>query len=70
MLGPGEDDNTQIWPLPSQSTQSGNNNHAVDSEGYRVQGDLNWASKDKQEPLGEITTEGIMYTKAQRGFKA
>lgn len=27
---------------------------------------LNWASKDKQEPLGEITTEGIMYTKAQR----
>ena len=31
---------------------------------------MNWASKDKQEPLGEITTEGIMYTKAQRGFKA
>ena len=27
---------------------------------------MNWASKDKQEPLGEITTEGIMYTKAQR----
>ena len=39
VLGPGEDDNTQIWPLPSQSIQSGNNSHAVDREGYRVQGD-------------------------------
>ena len=39
MLGPGEDDDSQIQPLPSQSTQSGSNSHAVDREGYRVQGE-------------------------------
>lgn len=71
MLGPEEDDDTQIWPLPSQSTQSGNSSHAVNREGYRVQGEpsetvLELGLKDKQEPWGEITTEGIMCTKAQR----